>query len=100
LSLHLPLASLKANGQEKNCSKMATINVCPGGMYLKIPENGTLADVGSDLTFCLSVPAGDGYSPRPGQLAGTGKVLRIDKLDGGALGLAVRFDRKLSLNFQ
>jgi len=75
-------------------SHLWTADVSPGGMYIRTPI-GEAPAVGTNLSFELSIPPGEGYSLSPGRIRGSGKVVRIEP----SAGVAVGFTSPLALDF-
>ena len=78
-----------------------TGTVSAGGMYFHVgPEAGAALAAGTDLSFTLTVPPGGGYSASAGTVRGSGRILRIEPVGEGVVGVAVHFSRPLSIDFQ
>lgn len=75
-----------------------TSDVSPGGMYIRAPL-AEVPKVGTNLTFELSIPPGEGYSLSAGHVRGSGKVARIDESTESAVGVGVGFTSPLALAF-
>lgn len=99
LELRLPITRLALADQESWCLPACTANISPDGMYFLLPpEHAPGAGEGSQMQFELSVPPGAGYSASGGFIRGKGLVIRAEANEAG-LGLALRFDRPLEVDF-
>jgi hypothetical protein len=96
--LRLAISRLASRSPSGADSGLRTENVSAGGMYFQAPADLSPAE-GTYVFFELSVPPGDGYSPSPGSIRGTGQVVRTDALKASATGVAVRFTQPLALDF-
>lgn len=99
-SLRLPISRIGASGQTLG-GQFWTGNISAGGMYFRAdgPAGAVLA-VGAELTFELTVPPGGGYWASAGTVRGTGLVVRAEAVEGGAVGVAVRFSRSVFIDFE
>lgn len=94
LPLHLAV-SPTAQGTPRERS-WVTGNVSSGGMYVRVPADQA-PGLGSRLEFVLAVPPGEGHSPRPSHVRGSGQVARVEDLGGGQAGVAVQFTAPLTV---
>lgn len=96
--LRLRIARLEGLGQGRGREDLWTTDVSAGGMFFHAPLVDEPA-VGTNLTFELRVPPGEGYSSSAGKVRGSGKVIRAVAGGGAGTGLAVQFTRSLALDF-
>ena len=99
--LRLPISRIGTSG-EGVPGEFWTGNISAGGMYFRAGgQAGRLLAVGAELSFELAVPPGGGYSPSAGTVRGVGRIVRAEQMqdEPGAVGLAVRFSRALSIDF-
>lgn len=67
-------------------------------MYIRTPLIDN-PEVGTSLTFELSIPPGEGYSISPGRIRGSGKVVRVEPSAEPVAGVAIGFTSPLALEF-
>ena len=98
LRLRLAVSAVPADQADTEPDAWWTSNISAGGMYCQAARSPQLA---SDrrIRFQLTVPPGEGYSGSEGTIGGTGDVLRVDSLENGTVGVAVRFAEPLTLAF-
>lgn len=98
LRLRLAVSTVPADQADGDPGAWWTSNISAGGMYYQAARSSQLA---SDrrIRFQLAVPPGEGYSGSEGTIGGTGEVLRVDSLENGTIGVAVRFAEPLTLAF-
>ena len=100
LALSLPIMRLQMPDGAAWHRPACTANVSTDGMYFLLARGQALhADVGSRLSFELSVPPGAGYSPWGGTIRSEGCVVRAAD-DGAGVGVALRFSRPLEMEFR
>ena len=99
LEVRLPITRLALADQESWCLPACTANISADGMYFHLPpEHAPRAGEGSLMQFELAVPPGAGYSVSGGIIRGEGSVIRAEVSEAG-VGLALRFDRPLEVDF-
>jgi len=99
LRLRLPISRIAGDVSLEWAAGLATGNISAGGMYFRVPAGPDEPATGTVLSFELVVPPGEGHSPYPGRVRGSGQVVRTDRSTGDAVGVAVQFTRPLSLEF-
>lgn len=98
--LRLPIRRITASGGAVP-GAFWTSNISAGGMYFRAgASTAEVLAVGTEVSFELSVPRGGGYSASGGCVRGAGRVVRAEAVEGGRAGVAVRFSRPLSIDFQ
>ncbi len=97
LSVSLPFAVLET-GAKTLPEGVCTTDISPNGM-LFVTEGSYVPQHGTDVSFELIVPAGEGYSTCEGRIRGSGKVVRTQQLAQVGVGIGVQFTQPLSLNF-
>jgi len=99
LELRLPITRLATPDQDAWCLPACTVNISADGMYFHLPaEHAPRAGEGSLLQFELAIPPGAGYSIRGGLIRGRGSIVRSER-GKSTVGLALRFDRPLEVDF-
>lgn len=107
MKLRLPITAVGGKKLSDLSGGLWTQDVSAGGVYFHFqcgltPRKGRPAgtpEVGEALSFELLVPPGEGYSVEGGTVKCAGRIVRADRLDGGALGIAVQYTQPLGLEF-
>lgn len=100
LVLSLPIMRLQMPDGAAWHRPACTANVSTDGLYFRLPRSQALrADVGSQVSFELSVPPGAGYCAWGGTIRGEGCVVRA-AADGAGVGVALCFSRPLEMEFR
>ena len=101
MNIRLPIECTAALGGRRVTYRTVTHDISSSGVSF-----GTDTDdfpVGASLEMELGVPPGDGHSPYPGRVRGSGRVVRVDRLDERGLHsqfrVAAHFDKPLRLVF-
>ncbi|MFH0981697.1 MAG: PilZ domain-containing protein [Planctomycetota bacterium] len=101
LQIRLPLECAAALGRRRVTYRTVTHDISAGGVCFEADRDEF--PVGTALEMELGVPPGDGHSPYPGRVRGTGEVVRVDRLnDDGSLPrfrMAAHFSKPLKLAF-
>jgi len=98
LRLQLAVSVAPAEQAQAQPETFWTANISPGGMYCQAAR-GWQPPGGRRIRFQLTVPPGGGYSGSEGTIGGAGEVVRVDSLENGTVGVAVRFTDPLRLAF-
>jgi hypothetical protein len=98
VSISLPVSGLLGSESLGWTDRLNTSNVSAGGMYFHAPLPQP-PEIGSEMSFVLTVPPGAGYSAFSGQVRGTGTVVRTANAGDGSVGIAIRFTQPLALDF-
>ncbi|HUS91700.1 MAG TPA: PilZ domain-containing protein [Phycisphaerae bacterium] len=96
--LRLRLARLEGLRLVTETADLWTADVSAGGMCFCLPLDAE-PELGTSLTFELSVPPGEGYSSSGGKARGSGKVVRTQPAPTMGVGVAVEFTKPLALDF-
>ena len=78
LEIRLPLECRTTHGGRKTAYRTVTCDISAGGLCFEVESNEF--PVGTTLDMELGVPPGDGHSPYPGRVRGTGRVVRVERL--------------------
>lgn len=101
VGIRLPIECVADTAGRKVTYRTVTDDVSSGGVSFEAESDDF--PVGVSLEMELEVPPGDGHSPYPGRVRGTGTVVRVDRLGDGGAGLryrvAAHFSKPLKLAF-
>ena len=101
LVIRLPIECLASCGGRRVTYRTVTHDISSGGVCFE--ADGDEFAVGASLEMELGVPPGDGHSPYPGRVRGTGEVVRVGRLGEGGPGphfrIAAEFAKPLKLLF-
>ena len=99
--IRLPLECLVSCDGRRITYRTVTHDVSSGGVCFDADSDDF--PVGASLEMELGVPPGDGHSPYPGRVRGTGAVVRVDRPSGGEpeapFRIAAEFAKPLKLLF-
>ena len=97
LQLRLPISQLADSSGPVWPAGLWTRNVSAGGMFFEMPADSAPRR-GSELSFELVVPPGEGYATAESKLRGAGLVVRRAPSGKGSVAIALRFNQPLSLS--
>ncbi len=101
VGIRLPIECVADIAGRRVIYRTVTDDVSSGGVSFEAESDDF--PVGVSLEMQLEVPPGDGHSPYPGRVRGTGTVVRVDRLGDGGAGpqyrVAAHFSRPLKLVF-
>ena len=98
LRIRLPIVRIEGHPSLRQAGGAWTVDVSAGGVYFPL-RSGSPPARGAKVSLELLVPPGVGYSGGPGQIRGTGRVVRATALPDRSTGVAVRFTKPLQLLF-
>jgi len=98
LKLHLPIVKLGCPKSLLGQEGALTTDISAGGMYF-VADLAEPPRCGSKMSFELAAPAGQGYWPTSGRVAGEGEVARVSIIDEQTVGIAMKFTKPLNLAF-
>ena len=101
LCIRLPIECVAAVGDRRMTYRTVTHDISSGGVCFESETDEF--PIGTSLEMGLEIPPGDGHSPYPGRVRGTGRVVRGDRLaeHGGPprFRIAARYSKPLKLAF-
>lgn len=101
LDIRLPIEYVTTVGNRRTTCHTVTHDISSGGVCFEADSDEL--PLGASLEMEFGVPPGDGHSPYPGRVRGTGRVMRVDRsVEGGPpaqFRVAARFSKPLKLVF-
>ncbi|MCP4593709.1 MAG: PilZ domain-containing protein [bacterium] len=101
LSIRLPIECVASLGDRRTTVRTVTCDISSGGVCFEVDSEEY--PVGTSLEMEFGVPPGDGHSPYPGRVRGTGTVVRVGQLEDAAstsrYRVTAQFSRTLKLVF-